>query len=364
MRRLTNEEFIKSCIEKHGDKYVYTKINYIKGTEDVIVICKEHGEFNIKASNFKKGFGCRKCSILRNKELQSSNNYIENFKKKHGNKYDYSLVEYINNKTKIKIICEEHGIFEQRPDMHLRGNGCPKCSIKYKLTTDEFIKHCKEKHGDKYDYSLVKYINNKTKIKIICNEHGIFKQTPKVHISSNGCPKCSVNRRLTNKIFIKESKKFHRDKYDYSKVDIVNSHTKVTIICKKHGEFKQKPYKHMQKRGCPICNNSKGVKKICNYLDDNDISYELEKSIDGCVSKKGNLLYFDIYIPEKDIYVEYDGKQHFRPVENWGGEKALSIIKDRDYRKDKFCLDNSMNLYRISYYEDIIYELEEILDYE
>ena len=126
---------------------------------------------------------------------------IEQFIKKvkviHGNVYDYSLVEYKNAHTKVKIICPEHGIFEQKSYHHLRGQGCPECRYiksgnKLRSTTEQFIKKAKVVHGNKYDYSLVDYKNNKTKVKIICHEHGIFEQTPNHHLSGNGCSKCGV----------------------------------------------------------------------------------------------------------------------------------------------------------------------------
>lgn len=361
MRKLTNQEFIESCRLQHGDKYDYSLINYTNSKESVEVICHIHGKFNIVAWNFKKGFGCRDCSIDKIKESQKSRNYIDSFKRIHGHKYNYDLVEYINNKTKVKIVCEKHGIFEQRPDCHISGDGCPDCGGNKKTTNGEFIKKSKIRHGGKYDYKLVTYKNNITKVDIICKKHGIFNQTPKVHLKTNGCPKCSKNKKLTKEDFVEKSRIFHKDRYDYSKVEIVNSHTPVIITCKKHGDFKQQPYKHMQKRGCPKCRNSKGIITICNLLQSKNIEYEMEKTLDGCVSKNNNLLYFDIHIPIMNIYIEYDGEQHFRPVKNWGGKKALNEIKDRDNRKNRFCIENNIDLFRISYLDNIDEKLNMII---
>jgi len=121
--------------------------------------------------------------------------FIEKAKAVHGDKYDYSLVEYKNNKTKVKIKCHIHGIFKQRPNDHLNNHGCPKCKTEYvKLYTisnsNKFIEKAKVVHGDKYDYSLVEYRNNKTKVKIVCPEHGVFEQRPDSHLNDKGCPKC------------------------------------------------------------------------------------------------------------------------------------------------------------------------------
>jgi len=121
--------------------------------------------------------------------------FIDRAKKVHGNKYDYSLVQYKNTKTKVKIICPVYGIFEQTPHAHLQGQNCYKCGIiiknnKLRKSTEQFIIDAKEVHGNKYNYSLVQYKNWSIKVKIICPEHGIFEQTPSNHLQGNGCPKC------------------------------------------------------------------------------------------------------------------------------------------------------------------------------
>jgi len=109
---------------------------------------------------------------------------------KHGDRYNYKFVEYKNAKTKVKIICSTHGIFEQTPGNHLNGKGCSECSGNKKLNTEEFIEKAKAIHGNKYDYSLVEYKNAKINIKIICSEHGIFEQIVSNHLSGKGCSKC------------------------------------------------------------------------------------------------------------------------------------------------------------------------------
>jgi len=182
--------------------------------------------------------------------------FIEKAKKINGDKYDYSLVEYVNNHTKIKIICPEHGVFEQTPGNHInRKSGCPNC--KNTLTTIDFIEKAKKIHGDKYDYSLVKYVDTKTKVKIICPNHGIFEQTPMGHYNS-GCVKCSYekrsnNNKLTTIDFIEKAKKIHGDKYDYSKTKYYGNNLSLKIICQIHGEFEQEANSHLQGAGCKKC---------------------------------------------------------------------------------------------------------------
>lgn len=122
-------------------------------------------------------------------------------------------------------------------------------------TTEEFIAHAKAKHGDKYDYSRVKYVNHKTKIRIVCPIHGEFLTTPLQHlVSKNGCPKCSGKMRKSTSEFIEESKAVWGDVLDYSKTVYVNAYTPVVLTCKIHGDFKTKPYNHLKgKFGCPQC---------------------------------------------------------------------------------------------------------------
>ena len=287
--------------------------------------------------------------------------FIERSQVLHNNRYDYSLVEYKNSKTKVKIICKEHGIFEQRPNCHLNLKGCIICSGNKKKTTEIFINECIKIHGNNYDYSLVDYKNNNTKIKIICKEHGVFEQLPKSHIRNIGCWKCKNNYPKDISSFIDIANIIHNNRYNYSKSVYKNALYKIEIICNKHGSFFQSPNKHITlKQGCPKCKRSKGVDKICSILDNFNIKYENEKSIIGCVSKNNKLLHFDILI-NNNIVIEYDGEQHFIPIEKWGGEKNLKNIKERDLIKDNFCKENNIKIFRISYKENIEERMEYII---
>ena len=190
--------------------------------------------------------------------MTKTEEFIEKAKKVHGDKYDYSKVEYINSYTKVCIICPEHGEFWQSPKCHLIGRGCSLCSKNKKLTTETFIEKSRKVHGDKYDYSKTEYVNNHTKVCIICPEHGEFWQRPQSHMDGHGCVKCYAKDcadrcSSTTKEFIEKAREVHGDKYDYSKVNYINSYTKVCIICPKHGEFWQEPKWHLKGGGCKEC---------------------------------------------------------------------------------------------------------------
>ena len=241
---------------------------------------------------------------------KQQNKFIEKANKKHCNKYDYSKVNYINSHTEVIIICPEHGEFLQRPSTHLRC-GCPKCGLERKskklsLTTEKFIERSKIIHNNEYDYSQTIYKNASTKVDILCQQHGIFKQLPFAHLSGQGCPYCA-GKNITTEDFIKKAKLIHDEKYDYSKVNYVNNNTKVSIICAKHGEFLQSPSKHLIGQGCPKCVMSHLENKIKRLLENNNIRYIYECNINDILKRKN----VDFYLPEYNIAIECQGGQHF-----------------------------------------------------
>lgn len=184
--------------------------------------------------------------------------FIDKAKSVHGDKYGYSDVVYVNAHSKVTILCKEHGDFEQTPNSHLSGKGCPKCSPTYIKTTEKFINDSILIHGQSYNYSLVDYKGSNIKVDILCEYHGLFRQEPSVHIKGHGCPECR-NVKLRNKYkktteqFVKEAKRIHGNKYEYSSCCYINNYTDVKIICKIHGEFNQTPYNHLNGSECPKC---------------------------------------------------------------------------------------------------------------
>lgn len=289
--------------------------------------------------------------------------FIEKAKLIHGDKYDYSLVDYKGSKIKIKIKCNKCGtIFEQVPASHLQGVGCRKCkskenSEKQKTTISKFVEKSKAVHGDKYDYSLVNYINCDTKVKIKCNKCcNIFEQTPYVHVNLKcGCPKCNTTRRTTEQ-FIEESKLIHGDKYDYSLVDYKSIWKNVKIICKKHGVFEQIPHNHLEGKGCRKCKSSKGENIIEAFLKHKNINYIPQYRI-------GKLSY-DFYVTDYNLFIEYNGGQHYTFVKYF--HKTIHDFHRQlhhDWLKRKYAKTNNIKLLVIPYweYENIEKILEELL---
>ena len=230
-----------------------------------------------------------------------------------------------------------------------------------KLTQDQFIKRATKKHNGYYDYSLVEYIDSKTKVKILCPKHGIFEQQPNNHLHGQRCIGCmgdAVRRAKcsSTELFIKKSQKIHGDLYDYSLVNYKTGKDKVIIICKKHGEFLQTPFAHScpsMKQGCPFCRISKGEDEIEKFLIKNNIKYIREYKFSNCINPQTNkMLPFDFYIPSLNTVIEFHGEQHYKEYKNHF--KAAGGLKGRQYRdkiKKEFCLTNNISYIEIAYTE-------------
>lgn len=276
--------------------------------------------------------------------------FIEKAKKIHGDRYDYSLVIYVNGRTIVDIICKEHGIFQQTPSNHLGGQNCPVCMNKGKSNNERFIIAAKNIHGDIYDYSLVEYTNSKKNIGIKCKIHGIFEQRPTRHLSGDGCPKCNGGVKISQDEFINRAINLHGNRYDYSHVKYVNSSTKVDIVCNVHGIFSMRPNNHLNGQGCPMCENkSTGEKLIHEWLTNNSIKFEIQKTFIDCKNQKP--LPFDFYLPDYNTLIEYDGKQHHKPIKYMGGQLGFEYRKQNDKIKNEFAENSKIKLLRISYIE-------------
>jgi glutaredoxin len=357
MRKLTKEEFVERAIKKHGVFYDYSKVVYINANTKVCIICPIHGEFWQTPDKHLREQGCPKCA---NKNV-TKEEFIEKVILVHGEWYDYSKVVYVNNKTKVLIICPIHGEFWQTPNAHLSGRGCPHCG-RVPLTKEEFVERSVLVHGDFYDYSKVVYVNANTKVCIICPIHGEFWQRPSNHLNGQGCPHCANNNlKLGKNIFIERSILVHGEWYDYSKVEYVNNRTKVCIICPDHDEFWQIPSDHLMGSGCPHCNKSKLETSVENFLKENDINYyngyrgfEWLKNIRN--------LELDFYLLEYNVGIECQGIQHFESVEYFGGEEGLEYIQSNDLIKKQLCEEHGVRLFYINYNNNIEEKLTEILE--
>ena len=300
VRKLRIEEFIERAKLIHGDKYDYSKVNYVNNKTKISIICPIHGEFEQTPNCHLDNQGCPNCGneSFRLKKMLTIQEFVNQAKLIHGSKYDYSNVIYKGYDDEVKIICPTHGEFEQTPHSHLNGSGCQRCGNVKPKSLDEIIQLSKSFHGDKYDYSKTKYINAKTKIKIICPEHGEFEQLHNHHILG---------------------------------------------------------------QGCPICKESKGEKIIRLFLKTKGIKFIKQKRFKEC--KDIRPLPFDFYLPEHNICIEYDGEQHFRPIKRFGGDAGYQKILKTDKIKNNFCLKNGFKLIRVKYNDDVNEKLNHVFCY-
>jgi hypothetical protein len=287
-KNITTEDFIKMSIELFTDKYNYSKTNYVKMKDKVIIICNVHKiEFlqtPDKHLSSKTG-GCPKCNTIGKGRL-TNKLFIEKSNLIHLNKYDYSITEYIKSNEKVKISCKKHGPFEINANSHLNGRGCSKCGGNYKYKIIELLDTFNNMYrGYKYDFN--DYKNIKSRILVKCPKHSQFETSTELLLNGYGCSSCGKK--------------------------------------------------------------STGEEKVSEVLNKKNIIYIKQKSFDGCVFK--NKMQFDFFIPEFNTCIEYDGIQHFEPIKYFGGIYSLEKQKIKDGIKDNFCKNNNIKLIRIPYYE-------------
>ena len=275
----------------------------------------------------------------------------------HGDDIDFSKSIYINDATNVMCKCNKCGcIWWATPNNLKHGKGCPNCSHKSKkYTLDEWFKMAKKIHNDRYDLSLVKeYHSRLQKMEIICKEHGIFKIPSSSFLSGRGCPYCAINvikekQRKSLASFISDARQVHGDRYDYSKVKYINSHTRVCIMCPIHGEFWQTPAKHIYRgQGCSICNQSHLEKEVLNMLLNNGIESKQCKKFEWL-----GLQHLDFYLPKYNLAIECQGEQHYKSVEQFGGDCEFLKLQERDKRKKKLCEENGVKLLYFTHYKNV-----------
>jgi very-short-patch-repair endonuclease len=222
--------------------------------------------------------------------------------------YDDVEDKKYNYTTKIKLVCKEHGIFEKPlRSLIYRNQNCKKC-LGWVFDTESFIKKAREVHGDKYDYSLSEYVNTKHPIKIICPVHGVYEHIPNKHVSGRICPQCAMRKKGKKRELHEDDvkiqfKEVHGDKYDYSLVDYKGTHEKVKIICPEHGIFEQIPLNHKRGQNCPICAKGESQYEIFveSFFTKNNIKYKRN------IRKTIYPLELDFYLPEYNVAIEVDG---------------------------------------------------------
>lgn len=324
------------------------EFNYINKYSEIKIKCKTHdcvlnvtGQYILRAIRSKITIcpECRKNEYF--KQWLINANIVHNYK------YDYSKVNYINSKTKVTVVCPTHGPFNVKPSAHLNAE-CYKCAKeKEKNTLEYFLSVSNKVHNWKYDYSLVdpKSLKASDYAFIICPLHGKWRQRIGSHMQGMGCRQCSIDKsKIGKEGFIAKAKNIHGDTYDYSNVVYNDNKTKVEILCPSHGSFFVTPNSHLsQKTGCPKCRESFGEKTIRLLLTDLNIPFLQEYRLPY------TLMRVDFYIPSHKLIIEFHGKQHFIPVDRFGGEKGLAETRRRDALKLRYAKENNLNIVVLTY---------------
>lgn len=422
-------KFLEKAKVKFGDKYDYSKVDYIDSKSPIVIICPIHGEFEQTPSNHLRGKGCPKCGRKRDPN-KLKEDFIRKANEIHHNKYDYSKVNYVNSQTKVEIICPEHGSFWQIPNQHILGRGCPICAGVKKSSTGEFIEKARKIHGNKYDYSKVKYVNCMAPVEIICPKHGSFWQVPNDHIShkcgcpkcynekggrinltleefqnelndlglnitvfgeykgskenikckcnicgcewentpknikeGSGCPECGKKRRLDK---VRLSPELYKEKLNLISPNIEllteysSSRELVKCRCKTCGHTWNNIARNLLNGAqCPNCGMTFGESQIKNYLENHNIDYVYNKHIIEINEDFQNFMRIDFYIPSKNLFIEFNGKQHYIPIAHFGGEVTFKRQQKRDEYLRKYCGKNNINLLEIRYDENVNEKLDE-----
>lgn len=353
------ERFLEKSKKIHGASIDNSKVRYIDSKTKVCLICHkkdkngiEHGEYWQTPAEVLRGHSCPKCANgRRGRKRMTTKQMIKKCQKRHGDLYTYEKTEYIDSKTKICVTCRKHGDFYTFPYHHINGEGCPKCHGR-NLSAEEIVEKFKEVHGVKYDYSSFVFTKMKDKSCFICKTHGEFWQTPQKHLEGHGCPKCAIQHRTQKSIlpidtFVEKANLIHNNQYDYSLVFFKNLHNNIDIICKKHGVFSQIANDHLNGHGCPICGLQ--VSRAEDEIVENIENFRIT-----CERRVRNLIppfELDIYIPEKNVAIEYNGLV-------WHSDKYK---KDKNYHLNKTLMCEKLGIMLIHIFEDEWLEHKEIV---
>jgi G:T-mismatch repair DNA endonuclease (very short patch repair protein) len=301
---LTTDEFIARAQAVHGDRYDYSRVVYVTSKTPVEVLCPDHGPFFPKPNNHVTNrSGCPRCSHCPPTSLDT---FLARARSIHGDRYDYSRVIYQTVQTPIEIICPEHGPFMQTPMSHTQGRGCQQCGAKQcvrRKNTAWFIERARSVHGDRYDYSQVKYVRTIDPVTIICVTHGAFTQKAADHLAGNGCQACAGIVKIERDTFVQRSNEAHNSKYTYGEFNGLRC--KAEITCPVHGVFMQTAREHQAGHGCPDCaaeaTTSSFEQEVAAWLSAQGIFFvrNTREPLHG--------LEIDLFIPDQQIGIECQG---------------------------------------------------------
>lgn len=364
---ITHEEYLQEI--KNLKPHIVVLEKYIDRKTPILHHCNIHNiDYKCAPKDALNDYGCPQCSLEHFQESTrlSHEEYLSLLSIKNPN--IIPLEKYVNAKTKISHYCQIHKYkWDTSPTTVLSGGGCPKCrsekiSNKLVLSKEEYLQ--KLKGTNKYILPVDEYMNMKTPIMHKCLVHNLAWMTsPASVIQGCGCPNCrsekisnaslKTNEKYLTELLERNINVVPLEKYIDGKTPILHKCLKDNYI------WKIAPSYMLHNIGCPKCRYSKGEKIIADWLDDNNIEYKIQYRFDDCRDKRS--LPFDFYLPDYNKIIEYDGLQHFKPVEYFGGEKDFKTTKNHDNIKNDYCKAHDIPLLRISYKQNIEEELDNFL---
>lgn len=305
--------------------------------------------------------------------------FQERCSKKFNSKFRYFEETYIDYAHPLKIECPIHGIFYKRAQSHLESKyGCSRCGAEHRndlrrSSLEDFLVKAKNRYGEKFIYDKVIYKGTNIPIIITCPIHGDFRVTPYDFLHHKyGCKKCyeedkNHHLRTPTEEFIRKAENKFPGLYDYSETQYINMSTKVKIICKKHGPFYINPSNFLHsEQGCKQCKSSKHEKLIGGILKKRNILFLREYTFKEC--KDIHVLPFDFYLPDYNMCIEYQGKQHFEIYDFSHGklskeelEEALERTRKHDLIKKEFCSSNKINLLVLTENDELEKEIDKFI---
>ena len=355
-KRKTDKEFRKEVYDLVRDEYIFLD-TYVNSYTKIEVKHNKCGNtYKVTPSHFLKGYRCPYCSSNAKKtDTQFKQEVFELVK----DEYTF-LDSYANNKTKLRVKHNEcQNIYKVTPYDFLSGHRCPYCYGNHKKTDAQFKQEVKNLVGDEYTF-LESYVNNHTKIKVKHNKcDHVYKVAPIVFLRGTQCPYCSANARKSNIIFIKQVQSLVGGEYEFLDNYIDNA-TKIRVKHNMCGNvYEVKPSNFLQGHRCPYCSESLGEQKIKKVLDSLNITYEAQKTFDDL--KDNRLLSYDFYIPSQNILIEYQGQQHYQPVDHFGGTDRFAIQQKHDKLKSEYTKNHGYNLISVPYTEDSFSKIKKYL---
>ncbi|PEP81713.1 hypothetical protein CN581_11320 [Bacillus toyonensis] len=358
-RKKTHEEYLREVKEVHNGN-IKVIGHYINAKTKITHKCKFGHEWGSLSSNILKGQGCPKCATKRVSESQKKTHkdYIREVFEIHNGDIEVRD-KYINNHTKIKHDCKICNYeWETAPINIIKGRGCPKCGGSMKKTHEDYLKEVEEKHNGNIKVEG-KYINYPTKITHKCNVcwHK-WDRTPSDILRGRGCPKCTKEnyreaRTKSHEQYVREVEEVHNGDVEV-KEKYINSYTKIKHGCKHGHEWEAVPLNIYRGKGCPDCHESKGERLVSSILESLGVTFRSQVKFKELGFDKHVRLTCDfvVYKDNEPIFViEYNGIQHYRPNDFFGGLEGYKKTKRRDETKRKMLHEEGITVIDIPYSE-------------